>query len=158
MSKMFKIFAGNVNFQTTEEKLREVFEPHIEIEDVVIARDPRTGRSRGFGFVMTRDAEKGRRAIQKVGKVEIDNRKVYFKEATGKPSKRKKAQRGRQGRRGGQTRTAKPRPPRPRIATRSFGYRSADEERQSGSSGYAGTSGQQPPSPDQREGGEESNR
>ncbi|MBI1368744.1 MAG: hypothetical protein GC162_08850 [Planctomycetes bacterium] len=84
MSTMFKIFIGNLNFKTTEEQLRAVFEPHIVIEDLVIARDEKTGQSRGFGFVMTRDPEKARIALRRIGKVMMDNRLVYFKEAHGK--------------------------------------------------------------------------
>ena len=84
MSTMYKIFAGNVGFSTSEDQLREVFEPYVEVEDVVIAKDHKTGKPRGYGFVMTRDAEKGRAAIEKLDKVEIDGRLVYFREATGK--------------------------------------------------------------------------
>jgi len=89
---MFKIFAGNVNFRTTEQKLRALFDPLLEIEDVVIARDPKTGRSLGYGFIMTRDAEQGRAAMRRLGKQYIDGRLVYFREATGrKPAKRRRS-------------------------------------------------------------------
>jgi RNA recognition motif-containing protein len=87
---MFKIFVGNVNFKTTEDQLRELFEPHLdEIEDVVIARDPETGRSRGYGFVMTRDHEQGKEAIRNIGKARIDGRLVYLKQAHGKRKRAK---------------------------------------------------------------------
>jgi RNA recognition motif-containing protein len=84
VSTMFKIFIGNVNFKTTEEQLRKVFEPHMQIEDLVIARDPETGQSKGYGFVMTRDENQGRDAMNKIGKFFIDNRLVYLREAGGK--------------------------------------------------------------------------
>ena len=113
MSTMYKIFAGNLSFETTEDQLRNVFESHIEIEDVVIARDERTGRSRGFGFIMTRDADKGRMALRRVGKVQMDGRLVYFKESCGKKKPPARPQRGR--RRGG-PRTPRQRTPRPRIS------------------------------------------
>jgi len=94
VSTMFKIFIGNVNFKTTEEQLRKVFEPHMEIEDLVIARDPETGQSKGYGFVMTRDADEGRRAMSKIGKFMMDNRLVYLREAGGKKRVRKPKRRG----------------------------------------------------------------
>ena len=90
MSTMYKIFAGNVSFSTTEDQLREVFSPYIEVEDAVIARDAETGKPRGYGFVMTRDAEKARAAMRKVGKVEIDGRLVYFREAGAKSPRGKR--------------------------------------------------------------------
>jgi len=83
LSTMFKIFVGNVSFATTEEQLRAIFEPHITIEDLVIPRDD-TGRSQGYAFVMTRDADKGRQAMRRIGKVMVDGRRIYTKEAHGK--------------------------------------------------------------------------
>ncbi|MDX1564767.1 MAG: hypothetical protein R3236_05135, partial [Phycisphaeraceae bacterium] len=77
---MFKVFVGNLSFKTTVEQIREIFEPHIEIEDVVIATDPKTSKKLGYGFVMTRDADKGRAALRRIGKKYIDGRLVYFKE------------------------------------------------------------------------------
>ena len=81
MSQMFKIFVGNINFTTTEEQLKDIFEPHITIEDLVIARDEETGVSRGYAFVMTRDPEEGRRAMKSIGKFELEGRLVYLKES-----------------------------------------------------------------------------
>ncbi|MEX2672608.1 MAG: hypothetical protein WD294_10910 [Phycisphaeraceae bacterium] len=88
---MFKIFVGNISFETTEEQLRRIFEPHIEIEDLVIAREADSGKSKGYGFVMTRDPIRGRRAIFQIGKFFIDGRLAYIKEARNKknqPAKR----------------------------------------------------------------------
>ena len=90
---MFKIFIGNVNFKTTEDQLRKVFEPHMTIEDLVIARDPETGQSKGYGFVMTRDEQQGREAMEKIGKFFMDNRLVYLREAGGKNRPRRKPKR-----------------------------------------------------------------
>ena len=84
MSQMFKIFIGNVSFKTTEDHLRPFLEPHLEIEDLLIARDETTGKSKGYGFVMTRDPVKGRAAMRRIGKFELDGRRIYLKEAHGK--------------------------------------------------------------------------
>jgi RNA recognition motif-containing protein len=93
MSAMFKIFIGNISFKTTEDMLRERFTPHMTIEDLVIARDEATGKSKGYGFVMTRDPEVGRKAMMRIGKFEIDGRLIYLKEAHGKKFKKKSGSR-----------------------------------------------------------------
>ena len=97
MSTMFKIFIGNVNFRTTEEQLRRPLEAqNIVIEELIIAQDEKTGKPAGYAFALTRDVEAGRKALRRVGKVYIDGRLVYFKEAHGKKFKG-----GRKGGRGG---------------------------------------------------------
>jgi len=115
MSTMFKMFVGNISFNTTEDEIRKIFDPHIEIEDVIIARDDE-GKSRGYGFVLTRDHAAGRAAIRKVGKFEIDGRRIYCKEADGKRRKGKSQQQRRGGRPRAQSRPR--RSFRPRRAPR----------------------------------------
>ena len=48
---MRKCFLGGLNFETTEEDLREYFGKYGEITDAVVIRDKITKKSRGFGFV-----------------------------------------------------------------------------------------------------------
>ena len=109
MSSMFKIFVGNIGFDTTEQKLRKIFEPHIEIEDLVVASDPETGKSKGYAFVMTRDHIRGRRAVAQVGKFFIDGRLAYAKESH---SKKSRAQMRRDKMRGARRVSHRPRPMR----------------------------------------------
>ncbi|MBI1375040.1 MAG: hypothetical protein GC159_20165 [Phycisphaera sp.] len=115
MSTMFKMFVGNVAFTVTEDQLRKLFEPHLPIEDVIIARDGE-GKSRGFGFVLTRDHEAGKKAIIRLGKIEMDGRRMYLKEAGDKTPPRG-GRRGGGGRpqRGGR-RPFRSRPPRRDVA------------------------------------------
>jgi RNA recognition motif-containing protein len=51
-----RIFVANLAFTTTEEELRQFFEPYGIVERVQIITDRETGRSRGFGFVEMPDA------------------------------------------------------------------------------------------------------
>ena len=51
-----RIFVGNLAFTTTEEELRQLFEPYGIVERVQIMTDRATGRPRGFGFVEMPDA------------------------------------------------------------------------------------------------------
>ena len=45
------IFVGNLAFTTTEQDLRQLFEPYGTVETIRIMTDRETGRARGFGFV-----------------------------------------------------------------------------------------------------------
>jgi cold-inducible RNA-binding protein len=84
VSAMFKVFVGNLSFKTTVDQLRGIFSPHIEVEDIVLATDPKTEKALGYGFILTKDADKCRIALRRIGKRYMDGRLVYFKEAHGK--------------------------------------------------------------------------
>jgi RNA recognition motif-containing protein len=45
------IYVGNLSFDTTEEDLRQAFDPFGQISSVRVITDRDTGRSKGFGFV-----------------------------------------------------------------------------------------------------------
>ena len=45
------IFVGNLAFATTEQDLRQLFEPYGTVDTIRMMTDRDTGRSRGFGFV-----------------------------------------------------------------------------------------------------------
>ena len=57
------IFVGNLAFTTTEQDLRQLFEPYGTVETVRIMTDRETGRSRGFGFVEMPDDRAAHSAI-----------------------------------------------------------------------------------------------
>ncbi|KAK9688577.1 hypothetical protein K7432_014365 [Basidiobolus ranarum] len=46
-----KVFIGGLNWETSDETLRDYFGKYGEITDCVVMRDSATGRSRGFGFL-----------------------------------------------------------------------------------------------------------
>ena len=94
---MKNIFVGNLDFNTSEEELRKVFEAYGQVDRVTILTDRDTGRSRGFGFVEMANAEEGDKAIAGVNGAQIGGRTLNVNEA------RPKAERGGsgQGRGGG---------------------------------------------------------
>src|SRR5881397_3414418 len=53
------IFVGNLAFTTTEQDLRQLFEPYGAVDTIRIMTDRETGRSRGFGFVEMPDSHAG---------------------------------------------------------------------------------------------------
>jgi len=53
-----RLFVGNLPFATTEEYLREFFEESGQVvEDLMIVKDKKTGRSRGFAFITLADGD-----------------------------------------------------------------------------------------------------
>ncbi len=76
-----RIFVGNLNYGTTDETLRELFEQHGEVVSAQVVTDRETGRSRGFGFVEMNDDEAGRRAIEALDKQEFDGRTLTVDQA-----------------------------------------------------------------------------
>ena len=78
---MKNIYVGNLDFSTTEEQLRTLFEPHGAVDKVTLVRDRATGQSRGFGFVeMTNDAE-GEKAIAALNGSSLGGRNLNVNEA-----------------------------------------------------------------------------
>lgn len=48
---MRKLFIGGLDYRTTDDTLKSYFEKWGEIVDVVVMKDPKSKRSRGFGFI-----------------------------------------------------------------------------------------------------------
>jgi heterogeneous nuclear ribonucleoprotein A1/A3 len=46
-----KLFIGGLDYRTTDETLKSYFEKWGKVVDVVVMKDPKTKRSRGFGFI-----------------------------------------------------------------------------------------------------------
>src|SRR6202166_1829072 len=75
------IFVGNLSFSTTEDELRQLFEPHGQVDRVSIMTDRDTGRSRGFGFVEMASNEDGEKAIAALNGSQIGGRTLNVNEA-----------------------------------------------------------------------------
>ena len=76
-----KIYVGNLSYRTTEDELRDAFEPFGSVGTVDIIIDRETGRSKGFGFVeMPGDAE-AKNAIEALDGKELGGRPLRVNEA-----------------------------------------------------------------------------
>jgi RNA recognition motif-containing protein len=75
------IFVGNLSFSTTEDELRQLFEPFGQVDRVSIMTDRDTGRSRGFGFVEMASNEDGEKAITALNGSQIGGRTLNVNEA-----------------------------------------------------------------------------
>ena len=78
---MKNIFVGNLNFNTGEDELRQMFEQYGQVDRVSIMTDRDTGRSRGFGFVEMTNAEDGEKAIAALNGTQMGGRTLNVNEA-----------------------------------------------------------------------------
>jgi RNA recognition motif-containing protein len=84
---MKNIYVGNLDFRTTEDELRQVFEAYGQVDRVNMIRDRDTGQPRGFAFVeMTNDAE-AEKAIAGVNGTNLGGRTLNVSEARPKPER-----------------------------------------------------------------------
>ena len=84
---MKNIFVGNLDFNTSEEELRQLFQSYGQVDRVSIMTDRDTGRSRGFGFVEMANAEEGEKAIAALNGSQIGGRKLNVNEARPRPER-----------------------------------------------------------------------
>jgi len=75
------IFIGNLNFQTTEEQLQDVFAAFGEVTSVKIVTDKFSGRSRGFAFVEMPDQTQAEQAVDQLNDQVLNNRNMVVNEA-----------------------------------------------------------------------------
>jgi len=68
------IYVGNLNWQTTEDELRQAFESFGQVDTATIIKDKYTGSSRGFGFVEMPSDQEGQAAIDGLNGTELAGR------------------------------------------------------------------------------------
>src|SRR3989344_5259050 len=76
-----KVYVGNLPFSVDDEKLRELFAPFGDIEEVQVIKDKFSGRSKGFGFVTFANKEDAEKAIAKMNDKETEGRNLKVNEA-----------------------------------------------------------------------------
>lgn len=75
------IYVGNINYNTSEDSLRAMFEEYGEVESVKLIKDRDTGRAKGFGFVEMTDDNAAESAIEAINDTQIDGRDIKVKKA-----------------------------------------------------------------------------
>ena len=79
--RLKNIFVGNLDFNTSEDELRQMFGAYGQVDRVSIMTDRETGRSRGFGFVEMANAEDGEKAIAALNGTQLGGRTLNVNEA-----------------------------------------------------------------------------
>ena len=77
------VYVGNLSFDTTQDKLQELFEAHGQVDTVNLIMDRYSGRPRGFAFVEMMTDEGAAAAIGALDGQEVDGRAL--KVAPAKP-------------------------------------------------------------------------
>ena len=81
-----KLFVANLNYEVSEEELRELFRQVGPIKRVHLATA--SGKSRGFGFVEYEDDLDASRAIDDLHGISFHGRRLAVKESTDGPRSR----------------------------------------------------------------------
>ena len=75
------IYAGNLNYNLSEEDLEKVFGEYGEVTSVKIIRDKYTDQSKGFGFIEMADDAAAQKAIDELNGSEVKGRELRVNQA-----------------------------------------------------------------------------
>ncbi len=79
-----KLLIRNLARTTTEQEVKQLFEPFGDVQSCVIVMDKSTGVSKGFGFVEMPKAGDAKAAIKSLNNQEIAGNKIRVKKADAK--------------------------------------------------------------------------
>ncbi len=71
-----ELYIGNIEYKTKPYELRKVFEEFGDIEYLKIIRDPRTKRSKGYGFVKFHSEQDAQKAINNKHSISFRGREL----------------------------------------------------------------------------------
>jgi len=75
------IYVGNLSRETTEDELRQAFEPFGQVTSANIIKDRYSGESRGFGFVEMATKSEAQAAINGLNGTSLGERTLSVNEA-----------------------------------------------------------------------------
>ena len=84
---MKNIYVGNLDFNVSEDELRQAFAAYGQVENVTILKDRDTGQPRGFGFVEMANDEEAMKAINGMNGAQLGSRALNVNEARPKVNK-----------------------------------------------------------------------
>lgn len=76
-----KLYVGNLSFDTSESRLRELFSAHGNVTSATLVMDRETGRPRGFGFVEFANDSEAQAAMAAMNGQNVDGRDLTVNEA-----------------------------------------------------------------------------
>ncbi len=88
------IYVGNLDYQITEDDLRDIFEEYGEVKSAKIVIDRDSNRSKGFGFVEMQEQAEGQKAIDELDGAELEGRTMRVNMARERTDRRGGDRRG----------------------------------------------------------------
>eukprot|EP00548_Thalassiothrix_antarctica_P008954 CAMPEP_0194135402 /NCGR_PEP_ID=MMETSP0152-20130528/5504_1 /TAXON_ID=1049557 /ORGANISM="Thalassiothrix antarctica, Strain L6-D1" /LENGTH=267 /DNA_ID=CAMNT_0038831635 /DNA_START=48 /DNA_END=849 /DNA_ORIENTATION=- len=85
-AKEVKLYIGNLDYATNEDRLRQEFGQFGKVTDVFLPMERGSQRPRGFGFVTLSNRESAERAISKMDQTQLDGRTIRVNESRPKGS------------------------------------------------------------------------
>jgi RNA recognition motif-containing protein len=80
------IYVGNLSTDTSEDDLRQAFEPFGDVASIRILRDRTTGESRGFGFVEMPAEAQAKAAIEQMNGKELKGNPLSVEAGKARPA------------------------------------------------------------------------
>jgi RNA recognition motif-containing protein len=84
---MKDIFVGNLDYETSEDELRQLFAAYGPVDGVRIVTDRYSGQPRGFAFVEMASAGDADQAITELNGTQLHGRKLEANEARRRPER-----------------------------------------------------------------------
>lgn len=76
-----KLYVGNLNYNTTEAQLRQIFSEYGTVTSAAVITDRETGRAKGFGFVEFENDTEAKAAIAGLDGKELGGRSLKVNES-----------------------------------------------------------------------------
>ena len=97
-----QVYVGNLSLSTTQETLRSAFSKDgRNVAKIALVTNPKSGRSRGFGFVEMQTEEEATAVIRELDGTVIDGRPIKVGEGKARPEIQSRAATDDFGSRGG---------------------------------------------------------
>ena len=90
----FKLYVGNLSYDTTENNLRELFGQAGAIRQISLITDKYSGQPKGFGFVEMETQAEAENAIRMFNEQELDGRRIVVNMARPKEERSNRGYRG----------------------------------------------------------------
>ncbi|KAH9603075.1 hypothetical protein KSS87_012017 [Heliosperma pusillum] len=75
------LFVSRLSFYTSDDELRQLFLPFGEVKEARLAMDPRTGRTKGFGFVTFENEAEAQNALNAINGRIVRGRIIFVEYA-----------------------------------------------------------------------------
>jgi len=82
-----KLLVRNLSRKTTEAELREMFQAYGRIQSCNLVMDPKTGISKGFGFVEMPKQGEAKAAMKNLNGIDVGGNRIRVKKAENKPER-----------------------------------------------------------------------